>query len=85
MILSTFSLQDSEEPTVLLCTAVSRMPQSHSCCPSVSPTDIKIINRHSTLKQNEAFIVFISVRLSGKNVSVGAISSQPVTEFVALS
>lgn len=36
--LSSVSLRASEEPTALLCTAVSRTPSSHSCCPSVSPT-----------------------------------------------
>lgn len=47
-LLSCCSLLDSEEPTALLFTAVSRTPQSHSCCPFVSPAYV----HSSTLTTN---------------------------------
>lgn len=53
--LSSFSLQDSGGRTVLLCTAVSRTPQSHSCCLSVSATHVNCCTkRKSTLKDNKS-------------------------------
>ena len=57
-LLSCCSLLDSEEPTALLFTAVSRTPQSHSCCPFVSPAYV----HYSTLTPNGPLIILMLLK-----------------------
>lgn len=57
-LLSCCSLLDSEEPTALLSTAASRTPQSHSCCPFVSPAYV----HSSTLTPNQPLIIFMFLK-----------------------